>query len=120
MLALYEELRKRILNLDPSIRIQYKKLYIAFKTSTNFVDVEPRKNRFVLYLNMRFDEIHDPKSLCRDVSNIGHWGNGDIEIGLSTMEQLDDVMYLVKQSYERHDDNEATTSQPGLWTTAEA
>ncbi|QQE65785.1 hypothetical protein GFS31_24750 [Leptolyngbya sp. BL0902] len=31
---------------------------------------------------MRFPEIYDPKELCRDVTNLGRWGNGDVEVGL--------------------------------------
>lgn len=43
MLELFEELRKRICNLDSSVREEFKKLYIAYKTTTNFVDVVPQK-----------------------------------------------------------------------------
>ena len=33
--------RQRLLNLDPSVKEEYKKWYIAYKTSTNFVDMQP-------------------------------------------------------------------------------
>lgn len=55
-----------------------------------------------LSLNMRFDEIDDPKELCRDVSNVGRWGNGDVEVGFSSLEQLDDVMALIRQAFDKH------------------
>lgn len=103
---LFEALRRRVLNLDPSVREEFKKLYIAYKTSTNFVDVVPQRSRLRLSLNIKFDEIRDPKGLCRDVSNVGRWGNGDIEIGLSSMNQLDDVMALIHQAFLRHEDFE--------------
>lgn len=102
MYALFESLRKRILNLDPSVKEEYKKLYIAYKTITNFVDVEPYKSFLKLFLNMPFDEIDDPKNLCKDVTAIGHHGNGDIEIHLSSPDQLDDVMELIRQAFEAH------------------
>ena len=41
---------------------------------------------------MRYSEIQDPKGLCKDVTNLGRWGNGDVEIGLSTLEELPYVM----------------------------
>lgn len=103
---LFEALRKRILNLDPSVREEFKKLYIAYKTTTNFVDVVPQRSRLRLTLNMKFEEINDPKGLCKDVSDVGRWGNGDVEIGLSSMNQLDDVMVLVRQAFEKHSDEE--------------
>ena len=98
--SLFVSLRKRVLNLDPSVREEYKKLYIAYKTTTNFVDVEPFKSLLKLFLNMPFDKIDDPKNLCKDVTSIGHHGNGDIEIHLSSPDQLDDVMELIRQAFE--------------------
>ncbi|MCQ6281034.1 DUF1524 domain-containing protein [Bacillus sp. EB600] len=102
MLELFEELRKRIGNLDSSVREEFKKLYIAYKTTTNFVDIVPQKSRLRLSLNMAFNEVHDPKGICKDVTNLGRWGNGDVEIGISTFEEIEDVMYLIKQSFDKH------------------
>ncbi len=39
ILELFEHLRRRILNLDASVREDIKKYYIAYKTDTNFVDI---------------------------------------------------------------------------------
>ncbi len=102
LFTLYQLLRKRILNLDSSVAEEFKKLYIAYKTTTNFVDVVPQKRRFRLSLNMAFDEIDDPKGICRDITNIGRWGNGDVEIGIDSVEQLDYTMFLIRQSFEKH------------------
>lgn len=62
-------------------------------------------SRLRLSINMRFSEIDDPKGLCKDVTNLGRWGNGDVEVGLSSAALLDDVMYLISQSFERNVDN---------------
>jgi len=105
MEELYNPLRQAILNLDPSVYEEIKKLYIAFKTTTNFVDVQIQKSRLRLTLNLKFHQIYDPKGLCRDVTNLGRWGNGDVEIDLSSLDQLDDVMVLIKQSFENHSDH---------------
>ncbi|MFZ3138186.1 MAG: ORF6N domain-containing protein [Thermodesulfovibrionales bacterium] len=106
MLELFNQFRERVLNLDSSVTEEILKLYIAYKSSTNFVDVVPQKSRLRLSINMRFSEMDDPKGLCKDVTNLGSWGNGDVEDGLSSAEQLDDVMYLVTQSFEKNLDNE--------------
>jgi uncharacterized protein with ParB-like and HNH nuclease domain/predicted transport protein len=102
MLELFEQFRKRVLNLDASVTEVPTKLYIAYKNPTNFVDVVPQKSRLRLSLNLAFDDIHDPRGWCKDVSNVGRWGNGDVEVRLTSPEQLDYVMYLVRQSFERH------------------
>jgi len=103
--GLFDQLRKRILNLDSSVREEPKRHYIAYKTTTNFVDIVPQKSRLQLSLNMPFDEIYDPKGLCKDVSNPGRWGNGDVEVGISSLDQLEDIMFLIKQSFEKHIEN---------------
>ena len=100
MLELYHALRKRILNLDPLVREEYKKLYIAYKTASNFIDIVPQKNRLRLSLNIEFNFMNDPKGLCKDVSGLGRWGNGDVEVGISSIAELEDVMYLIQQSFD--------------------
>ncbi len=106
MLELFEQLRKRICNLDSSVREEIKKRYIAYKVTTNFVDIIPQKSRLRLTLNMPFNEIHDPKGICRDITNVGKWGNGNVETGVSSLQELNDVMYLIYQSFEKHRDEE--------------
>lgn len=98
-------LRRRILNMHSSVREEIKKLYIAYKTSTNFVDVVPQKHQLRLSLNMPFDEINDAKGICRDVSNVGRWGNGDVEVVLSSSDQIEYVMSLIRQSFERQSED---------------
>ncbi|MBS0647234.1 MAG: DUF262 domain-containing protein [Verrucomicrobia bacterium] len=100
MLELYYALRKRILNIDSSVKEEYKKLYIAFKSSTNFVDIVPQKARLRLSLNIEFPKIIDPHGLCKDVSGLGRWGNGDVEVGISALGELDNVMELIQQAFD--------------------
>ena len=98
---LFEALSKEILALDPCVSQEFLKLYIAFKAETNFVDIVPQAKALRLSLNMPFSELHDPKNLCKDVSDIGRWGNGDVEIKLSSLDDLTYVMGLVRQALER-------------------
>ncbi len=71
------------------------------------MDVEPHKSHLQLFLNMPFNGIDDPRNLCRDVTTVGHHGNGDIEVRLSALNQLDDVMELVRQAFEEHREESA-------------
>lgn len=101
MRELFEALRKSILELDPCVTEECLKLYVAYKAETNFVDIVPQAKRLRLTLNMTFREIDDPKGLCRDVANLGRWGNGDVEIGFASLEELPYVMGLIRQSFDR-------------------
>ncbi len=98
---LFEAFRKEVLSLDPVVTEEFLKLYVAYKAETNFVDVVPQSNRLRLSLNMRFPDIYDPKGKCKDVSGIGRWGNGDVEVMLTTLDDLPYIMGLVRQSFEQ-------------------
>lgn len=101
MRPVFEAFRKEVLALDPCVTEEFKKLYVAYKAETNFVDVVPQAKRLILILNMTFAEINDPKGLCRDVTGLGRWGNGDVEVILKSLDESPYVMGLVRQSYER-------------------
>jgi uncharacterized protein with ParB-like and HNH nuclease domain/predicted transport protein len=100
MRPVFEAFRKAVLSLDPCVTEEFLKLYVAYKAETNFVDVVPQAKRLRLSLNMRFADVNDPKELCTDVTGIGRWGNGDVEVGLSKLEDLPYVIGLVRQSLE--------------------
>lgn len=100
MLGIFDELRKRILGLDSSVREEFKKLYIAYKFITNFVDIVPQKNCLRLSLNIKFNRISDPYNLCKDVSQLGRWGNGDVEVRISKISDIDKAMNLVQQAFD--------------------
>ncbi|WP_442938348.1 DUF5655 domain-containing protein [Nostoc sp.] len=91
--------------MDASVREEFKKLYIAYKSTTNFVDILPQKSGLRLYLNLEFKKINDPKGLCKDVTNVGRWGNGNIEVKFSSLDQLEDVMFLVNQAFNKYNDD---------------
>jgi len=101
-LLLFEQLRERILDLDPSVDEVIRKQYIAFKNSTNFVDIVPYKTELGLIINMDFDEIEDPNKVCRDLTDKSKWGNGNVEFRLSTIGDVEYALYLIRQSFEKH------------------
>ncbi len=101
MRPLFETFRKQVLAMDPCVSEHILSLYIAYKAETNFVDVVPQNSRLLLTLNMRFHELHDPKKIARDVTNIGRWGNGDVEVALRGAADMPYIMGLVRQSFEK-------------------
>jgi predicted transport protein len=99
MRALFETFRKEVLALDEAVTEEFLKLYVAYKAETNFVDVVPQANRLRLSLNMDFPEVYDPRGICIDVTNKGRWGNGSVEVRLSSEAELPYVMGLIQQSF---------------------
>jgi len=101
MRKLWELLRNEILALDPCVNEEFLKLYIAYKAETNFVDVVPQVSRLRLSLNMPFPDLYDPRGVSLDVTNVGRWGNGSVEVGLASPADLPYVMSLIRQAFER-------------------
>ena len=101
MRPLFDAFRTAVLTLDSCVSEEILKLYVAYKAETNFVDVVPQKSRLRLTLNLHFHELNDPRKLAKDVTNLGRWGNGDVQVGLSKLDELPYVMGLVRQSFEK-------------------
>lgn len=100
MTEFFDAFRKEVLALDPCVTEEFLKLYVAYKAETNFVDVVPQAKRLKLLLNMPFVEISDPRGVCKNVADLGRWGNGEVEVGLSSLADLPYIMGLVRQSLE--------------------
>jgi predicted transport protein len=101
---MFEELRKRTLNIDSSVSEEVLKLYIAYKNPNDFLDVIPQKGRLKLSLSIDIDLLDDPKEWARDVRDVGHWGNGDVEFTVASPDDLEYAMTLVRQAYAAQSD----------------
>lgn len=101
IMDLYQKFKEKVVALHPDVKEEIQKLYIAFKYQTNFVDVEPQKNKLRLTLNMDFEEIKDPNGICRDVTWVGTWGNGNVSVHLKDETELEYILWLVKQSFDK-------------------
>ncbi|WP_319422289.1 DUF262 and DUF1524 domain-containing protein [Pleurocapsa sp. FMAR1] len=99
-LELFKIIRQEILNLNLSVKEEFLKYYIAYKTIKNFVDIYPQKKCLKLTLNMGFDEIQDPYKLCKDISK--YKLNGDVEVTFSSSSEIEDIMFLVRQAFQKH------------------
>lgn len=95
----YEELDKRILELDENIQRVYTKHYVAYKFEyCNFVEIIIYKWSINVLLDIPFDNIIDEREICEDISNIGSWGTGDVQIKVRNDADIDYIMGLIKQS----------------------
>lgn len=98
---LYEKLKSAILNLE-NLEIKPKKVYIAFASGRNVVDILPQRKALKIWLNLNKGELDDPKGIAKDVSNTGHWGNGDYEIKIQNDDDLEYILSLIKQSMKKN------------------
>ncbi|MGD0339694.1 MAG: DUF5655 domain-containing protein [Bacteroidota bacterium] len=99
ILQLYTRFKDFVLSINSDISIRPMKQYVSFRTKTNITDVVILKKSIKIFLNLPQGKLDDPKKLARDVSEIGHWGNGDYEIQISSDDELEYIISLIRQSY---------------------
>jgi predicted transport protein len=76
------------------------KLYISYRHGRNFAEVEVQNRALKIHIDIPHAQLHDPDDISRDVSDIGHWGTGDTQVKVSSMEEVDYVLSLIKQAYQ--------------------
>lgn len=100
---LYERIKETLLEWDPDFEIKPTKLYIGFRLNRhNVVDFLPLQKKVKIWLNLNQGQLEDSECFTRDVSNIGHWGNGEYEITLENDDKLEYVLSLIKQAWVKH------------------
>lgn len=99
IVELYEKFKNSLLNLSDGIDMLPQKYYIAFKKSSNISDVEIQKKSLKVFINAKIGTLDDPKGLAKDISNIGHRGNGDYQIQIKNDSNLEYIMSLIKQEF---------------------
>jgi predicted transport protein len=100
---LFESLEDFILSLGDDVLKKELKLYVAYKRLKNFTSVVIQKNRLVLYLNLKPAKLSAIPAMARDVSQSGHWGTGDLEMVLSTVDDLDAAKPYISMAYAGRD-----------------
>lgn len=102
LLDLYKTACSYIEQLADEVQRKELKLYTAFKSIRNFVSivVQPGKDaRLQMYLKLP-GELAEENKFSRDVTNIGHWGTGNLEVNVRTMEDWDKARELVDKAYQ--------------------
>ncbi len=99
---LVSEVRDRIKAAGSNVSEIWNQNYIAFKTSAekNFatVDVFPSKG-IRIYLKIDPATVALESGFSRDMRNTDHWGTGDLELSISSREDLEKAGALIDKSF---------------------
>ncbi|MDQ7746334.1 DUF5655 domain-containing protein [Hydrogenophaga pseudoflava] len=87
-------------SLGDDVQRKELKLYMAFKRLKNFATVVLARKGVLLYLHLDPAPVVKALKNARDVSNIGHWGTGDVEITLTSMKEFEEIKPLLAAAYE--------------------
>lgn len=98
--SLYKTLRQEILKMGEDIEEKFNINTISFRQNRVFTDLVLQNRKINVFINLKKGELQDPSHVAEDVSDVGHWGNGDYRLSLKKEEEIDDAIGLIKQSYQ--------------------
>jgi uncharacterized protein with ParB-like and HNH nuclease domain/predicted transport protein len=98
---LYDNVKKYIFQLGPDISEQKQKYYTAFKKTNNIICIEIGKT--FLKCSLRLNPIYYQLSeKIRDVTNIGHWGTGDLQLYIYNETDLNNFKFIFEDAYHKN------------------
>lgn len=99
---LYDAVRQTLLALGDDVQVKEVKNYVAFKRLKNFacVEVYPQNEVVIAYLKVDPKTIELEDGFSRDVSHIGHFGTGNLEIQLRSPSDIIRAHPFFLKSYE--------------------
>ncbi len=104
VIELYRAIDKFCRELDPiNIQKKYLAKYVGYiYGKAIFCCVHLQKSGLRIWLKLKYSNLENPPNYIRDVSSIGHWGVGDVEIGIDSLEKLQVAKSFIRQSFEEN------------------
>ncbi|AOK15142.1 transporter [Burkholderia cepacia] len=99
ILDLYAHTTSYLMSLGEDVQEKRLKLYTAFRRLKNFACVIAYPNRLLVMLKLDPTTVTLEDGFSRDVSQIGHWGSGDVELTLRKHADLERAKQLLERSY---------------------
>lgn len=96
---LYAQTTSYLTALGDDVHEKRLKLYTAFRRLKNFACVIAHPNRLLVTVKLDPVSVTLEDGFSRDVSDIGHWGTGDVELALRTKADLERAKPLLERSY---------------------
>lgn len=100
---LYEVVDDDAQSLGGDVTRRVRKLYVGYyRGKRAFTTVEVQRSRLLVCMALDPSTTRPwDEQLMRDVSNIGHFGMGDVEFSLSDPEQVAQVLPLIQAAYDQ-------------------
>lgn len=102
---LFESLKDFLQSLGDEVQYKDLKLYRAYRRLRNFasVIVVPKQDpKLQVILKLDPTTVALEEGFSRDVSGIGHWGSGNLELTLRSAADLEKAKPLLARSYEEN------------------
>jgi len=104
LINLYDKICDFAIGLGDEVQRKEVKLYTAFKRIKNFLCIvvlpQNKDPRLQVYLKLDPAEIGTEEPFSRDVTNIGHWATGNLELNVRSEADLEKSFALILKSYQ--------------------
>ena len=103
VVELYRVLDRMCQDLAPGqVSRKYLAKYVGWTVGKSiFCSAHLQQSGLRVWLKLSASEIPAPASFARDVSKVGHWGVGDVELAIDSLRRLRDAEQLVRTSFEK-------------------
>jgi predicted transport protein len=99
---LYDLLEVYLLSLGDDVTKTTRQLYYAFRRIKNFacVEIHPQSKKLLVYLKTDPGSIALEPGFTRDVTKIGHFGTGNLEVTLGSADDFERAQPFIQMSYQ--------------------
>lgn len=100
----YYILKDFIMSLGDDVQEKKLKNYFGFKRIKNFacIEIHPKTDAVLVYTKANLNDIKLEDGFTRDVTNIGHYGTGNLEMRFTDIKQFEKIQRYIITSYENN------------------
>jgi predicted transport protein len=100
--VLYDALDAYLLALGDDVTKTVRKNYYAYRRIKNFacVEIHPQTRKLLVYLKIDPESITLESGFTRDMTKIGHFGTGDLEVSIGNRGDFERAQPLIAASYQ--------------------
>lgn len=104
VVELFRIIDKFCRELGPTaIQRKYLAKYVRYTYDKKiFCCVHLQKSGLRVWLKLNYRDLESPPEYVRDVSNIGHWGVGDVELAINSIERFQNIKFLIQKSFKEN------------------
>ena len=102
-IELYRAIDRLCLSLEMGgVAKRYLKMHIAYdRGKHSFCTVHLQQGGLRVWLKLKYSRLTKAPTFARDVCGVGHWGVGDLELGITSLAQLQEAEPLIRQSFHK-------------------
>jgi predicted transport protein len=100
-LDLYRAVDDFCVSLNPAVERRYLAKTINYVMGKEtFCSLHILRGGLRVWLKLKYSRLENPPEFGRDMTGIGHWGPGDLELAVSSRPQLEETLRFVRMSFD--------------------